>query len=90
MSIINFLELKEKLKIQKYVNPENLDKKNHIFFLVHQENTLMNEPGSFSLLIRLVRIRFFMNLILKILPLLKNFQIYPISKVIQFPWFASG
>ncbi len=32
MSIINFLELKEKLEIQKYVNPENLDKKNHIFF----------------------------------------------------------
>jgi hypothetical protein len=32
MSIINFLELKEKLEIQKYVKPENLDKKNNISF----------------------------------------------------------
>jgi len=32
MSIINFLELKEKLEIQKYVKPQTLDKKNHIFF----------------------------------------------------------
>jgi hypothetical protein len=32
MSIINFLELKEKLEIQKYVKPETLDKKNHISF----------------------------------------------------------
>ncbi len=32
MYIINFLELKEKLEIQKYVNIENFDKKNYIPF----------------------------------------------------------
>ncbi|MCF6248355.1 MAG: hypothetical protein L3J69_13500 [Desulfobacula sp.] len=32
MYIINFLELKEKLEIQKYVNLESLDKKNHVPF----------------------------------------------------------
>ncbi len=32
MSIVNFLELKEKLEIQEYVKPKDLDKKNHIPF----------------------------------------------------------
>ncbi|MEN8211118.1 MAG: inorganic pyrophosphatase Ppa [Thermodesulfobacteriota bacterium] len=32
MSIINFIELKEKLEIQKYTKHETLDKKNFIFF----------------------------------------------------------
>ena len=32
MSIINFLEFKEKLEIQKYVQPENLDQNAHVFF----------------------------------------------------------
>lgn len=32
MSIVNFLELKEKFEIQKYTKTQDLDKKNHIPF----------------------------------------------------------